>query len=508
MNIMRNLKKLSKIPVGLLVLDMNKEIMWCNHELLKIIELSDKDTISGESIDSVSKIQDIGLHEVLNKLFEKSAKQIVQHQLKSTKSHDPKLIEIASQPLIRDDSVIDGMIFIIKDVTREVILERKMIQDQRLENVGKIAGGIAHDFNNILAIILPNAQLLKLKLHDKPDWIKFLDTIEKAADQGASLTRKILSFSRGSGTENFEILNLNNIISDFTKMFRRVLDRKIDIVEDFEQNIWNIKADKAQIEQILMNLSVNARDSMKRGGKLFFKSMNLLVSSDVNAEFHPKLKPGKYVSLEVNDTGCGIPPKYMDRIFDPFFSGKKDGQGTGLGLSIVYGIIKSHHGFIDVRSDVGKGTNIQIYFPVSEEEPDSTEESKLDLALGSGTLLVVDDEEMIQHTLTGMLESLNYSVIVANNGKDAVDIYKSRKSEIDAILMDIQMPVMDGVEAAKKILKFDPDVKIVFMSGYAEPKSFEILKEMGYQIFLKKPYKIGNLSDILNKTLTNEISMN
>ena len=490
-----------QIPVGLLVVDLEGSILWYNTELMKIIGLDDADLLANENIFSLQHFKDIGLFEVLSQLFNREGKQVIQHHLDIKKSSNARLVEIASQPLLRDGKVKDGIIYIIRDVTREVILEKKLIQDQKLENIGEIAGGIAHDFNNILAIIMPNAQLLKLKMANNPEWMKYLDTIERATEQGASLTKKILSFSRGSGRENFEILNLNDVVSDFTKMFRRVLDRKIEIEEKLDKKLWNIRAEKSQLEQILMNLSVNARDAMTKGGKLSFRTNNITIHSTEKSDYDLKLEPGKYVRLEVEDTGSGIPHKYLDKIFDPFFSSKKEGKGTGLGLSVVYGIVKAHKGIIDVKSGIGKGSVFFIYLPISEKKAETSTDPIQKVEPGTGTLLIVDDEKMIQDTLTGMLESLNYRVLSAENGRIALDIFKSHKDRIDAILMDIQMPVMDGVEAAKNILDIDPKARIIFTSGYAEPKSFENLRKMGYRLFLKKPYKIGNLADIIQKAL-------
>jgi signal transduction histidine kinase/ActR/RegA family two-component response regulator len=499
---------LHQIPVGLLVLDKKMRLMWYNHELLNIAEMEHDVQISQCKLSEIEKFSQIGLNEILLNLGKKSEKQLIQHHLQFSDSRLPKLVEIESQKLMSNEKNIEGTIYIIKDVTREVTLERKMIQDQRLENIGKIAGGIAHDFNNILAIILPNAQLLKLQLMDKPDWVKYLDTIEKAADQAASLTRKILSFSRPSSYESLEVLNLNDIVREFTKMFRRVLDRKIDISEKLHRSLWNIKAEKSQIEQVLMNLSVNSRDAMPDGGVLTFETQNVTIEPSKAAVIDAKLKAGKYVCLNVVDSGSGIPQKYLDKIFDPFFSSKNEGQGTGLGLSVVYGILKTHNGIIDVKSNENVGTHFHIYFPISEEKIEKNIVKTENLVSGTGTLLIVDDEEMIKETLKGMLESLNYKVIFAKDGKNALKMYKSHLDEIDAILMDIQMPVMDGVEAAEKILKINPKARIVFMSGYAEAKSFDKLRKMGHQLFLKKPYKITNLADIIQKALSIEHTHN
>jgi PAS domain S-box-containing protein len=497
-----------QIPVGVMVLNNKGNIIWYNTELLKIVEMPENEMVSGQEVFSIKKFNEIGLTDVISNLYQKRDKQILQHHLNFRKNGNSKLVEVVSQPLAQKDSKADGSIFIIKDVTREVILEKKMIQDQRLENIGKIAGGIAHDFNNILAIILPNAQLLKLQLADKPEWIKYLDTIEKASEQAATLTRKILSFSRGSSSEAHKIININDTVYEFIKMFRRVSDRKIEIVKKLASDLWNIKAEKGQIEQIMMNLSVNARDAMPAGGKLIFKTENVVIDTIDDSDINPKLGPGKYVLLEIADTGKGISNKLIDKIFDPFFSNKKDGQGTGLGLSVVYGILKAHRGVIDVQSREEQGTTFRLFFPMSEEEADKDYEVTENLVSGTGTLLVVDDEKMIQQTLKGMLESLNYKVLFADNGRKAIQAYKSKKREIDAILMDIQMPIMDGVEAAHKILEINPEARIIFTSGYAETKSFETLRKMGYQLFLKKPYKIGILADIIQRALSQEIVNN
>jgi len=389
-------------------------------------------------------------------------------------------------------------------VTREISLEKKMIQDQRLESVGTIAGGIAHDFNNILAVILPTAQLLKLKLKDFPEYFHYLDAIERAAEQASTLSKQILAFSRGGNQENFEIINLNNVIEEFVKMFRRVLDRKINLHVALDNHIQNIKADGNQIEQILMNLSINARDAMPSGGDLFIRTSTVVVGEIGENEYDSRLKPGKYVRLEVEDNGKGIPPEIMDKIFDPFFTSKRKEEGTGLGLSVVYGIVKAHEGVISVKSQIGKGTLFTIYFPVTDEQLQKKESENMVLESGNGTLLIVDDEEMIHETLTGMLENLNYNIISAKNGKEAVEIFKEKQSELDAIIMDIQMPEMDGVEAAQKILTIDPEACIIFTSGYANDKRLSELKKLDQGFFLKKPYKIGVLADIIKRALENK----
>ncbi len=489
-----------QIPVGLLVVDLEGKVRWHNREFLNILEEDPEISLREQYFKDIDAIEGCGLHAVINKLYQSTEKHVLQVDFQCKKSGTTKIVEIASQPLMGTNDNLEGTIFIFKDITRETALEKKLAQEQRLESIGKIAGGIAHDFNNVLAVILPNAQLLKMQLRDHPQWVHALENIEKAAEQGAALTSQILAFSRGKSRENLEILNMNEVVENFTRMFRRVLDRKIEIVMDLESHLNNVKADRNQIEQVLMNLSVNARDAMPNGGKIIYRTYNVVIHDDAQPILSAKLKKGEYVCLEVQDTGMGIPPEYLDRIFDPFFSSKKT-KGTGLGLSVVYGIIKGHKGVIDVSSTPGEGSSFRIYLPITREKVSHKATRSVRLQTGTGTLLIVDDEKMIQETLTGMLESLNYTVITANNGKEAVEIFRKEQGKINAIIMDIQMPVMDGVEAAASILKINPGARIIFTSGYADPARFEELKKMGYQYFLKKPYKIGVLSDIIKQAL-------
>ncbi len=489
-----------QIPVGLLVLDLEGKVRWHNREFLNVLEDDPEISLRERFFKDVEVLESCGLLPVIDSLYQSTEKHVMQVDFQSNKTKSTRIVEIVSQPLLGTDGELEGTIFIFKDITRETELEKKLAQEQRLESIGKIAGGIAHDFNNILAIILPNAQLLKMQLRDHPQWVHILENIEKAAEQGAALTSQILAFSRGKTRENMEILNINEVIENFTRMFRRVLDRKIEIEKQLAKNLKNVKADRNQIEQILMNLSVNARDAMPEGGKIIYKSYNVRVRKHAPHYLSPKLEKGEYVCLEVRDTGMGIPPEYLDRIFDPFFSSKKT-KGTGLGLSVVYGIVKGHKGVIDVSSRLGEGTTFRIYLPVTTEKAIHKITGDETLQTGTGTLLIVDDEKMIRETLQGMLESLNYHVMTANNGQEALKIYQKEKERINAIIMDVQMPVMDGVEAAANILKINPEACIIFTSGYVDPALFEELKRMGYQYFLKKPYKIGVLSDIIKRAL-------
>ncbi len=495
---------LHQIPVGLLVIDSTGLVLWSNRELMKILDLEADMDISTMTYDQIPVIKETGMSNILQKLRNISEKRILREKIHYAGSGKTKSIEFASQPLGIGNDHPAGLICTLRDVTNEEQLEKKLNQDQRLESIGKIAGGLAHDFNNILAIILPNAQLLKLKLGDKPEVHKYIDNIEKAADQAASLAEQVLAFSRGGRAEKIEILNVDALLEEFVKMFRRLIDPKIEIKTELVDNLWNIKADRSQIEQILMNISLNAKDALPAGGKLIFRSGNYDLSGTAQEIVKLKFSPGKYVMIQLEDTGIGILPENLDKIFDPFFTAKGKGKGTGLGLSVVYGIIRANKGFVDVKSTPGKGTVFTFYLPASNETARKIVKKEYELVKGSGTILVVDDESMIRFTLANMLESLNYQVILAENGEEAVNIYKKNQSEIRAVLMDIQMPVMDGIDAAEKILDMDPGARIIYTSGYADLSRFDKLQKMGYKYFLKKPYQIGILSDIIKKVVFQE----
>ena len=490
---------LHQIPVGLLVVGNDLTIRWHNEEMLKILQIEQTSAKGGAHLLKGGYIKNSQLGEKMLEIFRCGERSVVHFEMTNAGATS-QILEIYSQPLFLEDEGGSGMIFIIKDITRETDIEKKMNRVQRLESMGILAGGIAHDFNNALAIILPNAQMLKIQLEGRPEYIRYLETIERATEQAARLTNQILSFARGSKHGKKEVLNLNTQVEEFVNMFRRVVNRKIQIETDLDNNLWNVMADRSQIDQVLMNLSVNARDAMPEGGRLTFSTTNF-EADEMSAAFYPNLEPGRYVRLNISDSGSGIPQHFIDKIFDPFFTSKKEGKGTGLGLSMVYGIIKGFNGVIDVHSELQKGTTFTIFLPANFSSVGKKEESELNFQLEHGKILLVDDEELLQDTLTHMLESLNFDVVTAENGQEAVNKFESTGSQFDLIIMDLQMPVMDGFEAAARIWEIEPHARIIFSSGYADPAKIDDLREKGVKHFLKKPYKLKDLVDIMQRVL-------
>lgn len=490
-----------QIPIGLLTVDEEGSIRWYNEELLKVFGIRDKNTLENSNIFTSNPFNP---PEFLAKIRE-TMKQGERTAFQFSYNHavgEKRLLDIHTQPLSREGQNKPGMIFIVKDITQETELKKQINRAQRLESMGILAGGIAHDFNNALGIILPNAQMLKLKLKGQNNLVHYVDTIEKATEQAANLTSQILSFSKGYQKGSVETFSLNGLIEEFTAMFGRVVNRKISIRKHLEEGLWNMEADKTQIEQVLMNLSMNAIDAMPKGGELVYCTSNFKFSQ--NRELiYPEMKKGRYIKLEVIDTGTGIPPQILEKIFDPFFSSKGEGKGTGLGLSIVYGIVQSYGGVIDVKSAVNKGTHFTIFLPATAKKEKTKESDAYSLPVGDGKILLVDDEAMLRETVSHMLESIKYEVLIAHDGVEAVDVYEENLAEIDLVIMDIQMPRMDGFEAANLIWEKDPEAKIIFSSGYADPSRLEELRRKGVKELLRKPYRMKDLVEMIQKTINN-----
>ena len=369
-------------------------------------------------------------------------------------------------------------------------LEVQFQQAQRFEALGTLAGGIAHDFNNLLMNIQGNASLMLFDIDETHPYFEALKNIERQVKSGAQLTRQMLGYAR-RGKYNVKPLDLNQIIDASANTFGRTR-KEITIHREFDNNLFPIEADQGQIEQVLLNLYVNAADAMPGGGKLFLKTSNqthLNIKSD-----HYSPLPGNYVQLAITDTGIGMDSQTLERIFDPFFTTKEIGRGTGLGLASVYGIIKSHDGYIDVESEKGRGTTFTILLPASQKAVKGTDEAASRLIKGSGTMLIVDDEQLVLDVSVSMVEKLGYIALKAKNGKEAVDIFEANGSKIKMVILDIIMPDMGGGEVYEKIKAIKPDIKVLLASGYSvDGQAIELL-ERGCDGFIQKPFTMEELS--------------
>jgi nitrogen-specific signal transduction histidine kinase/ActR/RegA family two-component response regulator len=376
-------------------------------------------------------------------------------------------------------------------------LQVQFQQAQRFEALGTLAGGIAHDFNNLLMNIQGNTSLMLFELNNTHPHFELLKNIEKQVKSGAQLTKQMLGYAR-KGKFNVKPVDLNQIVDESAETFGRTR-KEITIERKFENDLFSIAADRGQIDQVLLNLYVNAADAMPGGGKLILKTQNqthLNIKSD-----HYNPMPGNYVQLTISDTGSGMDKSTLERIFDPFFTTKEMGRGTGLGLASVYGIIKSHDGYIDVESEKGHGTTFTIFLPASESGVEGNAEADARLIKGSGTLLIVDDEELVLDVGANMLEKLGYTVLKAHNGTAAVDIFKANQDKIKMVILDIIMPDMGGGAVYDKIKPINTDVKVLLSSGYSvDGQAIELL-ERGCDGFMQKPFTMEELSGKITQIL-------
>jgi two-component system cell cycle sensor histidine kinase/response regulator CckA len=371
-------------------------------------------------------------------------------------------------PLTSSKGEILGCIGLAVDVTEQKALESQMRQAQKMEAVGRLAGGIAHDFNNMLTVITGYSDLTLLKLDPNDPLRNNLDEVIKACDRAAGLTRHLLAFSRKQVLKP-RVLNLNTTLSEMNKMMPPLIGEDVQLVIELCPDLGRVKADSGQIEQIIVNLAVNARDAMPLGGELTIRTSNEVLDGEFAGRFE-SVQSGRYVRLTVSDTGHGINPENLRQIFEPFFTTKEVGKGTGLGLSTVYGIVKQSGGYISVDSEVGHGTTFKIYLPQVDEEAGGIVASPKPTALlpGKETVLLVDDDNHVRSIAAMALERSGYEVLTAANGGEGLLLCERYASKIDLLLTDVVMPGMSGQELSSRLLKLRPCTRVLYMSGYLE----------------------------------------
>ncbi|MFH0957502.1 MAG: ATP-binding protein [Pseudomonadota bacterium] len=380
-------------------------------------------------------------------------------------------------------------------------LEIQLFQAQKLESIGTLAGGIAHDFNNLLQVIQGFAELLLMKKQETDSDRNALMSILHAAQSGADLVLRILAFSRKTNI-NPEPINLNNQIEQASKLLSRTIPKTIDVELRLEEMLELVSADAIQIEQVLMNLALNAVDAMPEGGKLTIETKNVILNDSMN-EVHLDCNPISSVQLSISDTGQGMDAEILKHMFEPFFTTKGVGRGTGLGLSVVYGIVKQHGGDITCESELGKGTTFKIYLPVAQpkSQPKDPRED-LDLSGGTETILLVDDEDEVRKYGRTILEKSGYKVLTATNGREALNTYKQEMNRISLVILDLIMPELDGRECIGELLKINPDLRILVQSGVASGSAAVKSLDLGARGFVRKPYRVREFLQAVREILT------
>lgn len=407
--------------------------------------------------------------------------------------------DITIYPLSNRSAKEVGAVIRIDNVTKEYELELQIQHSRRMDAIGQLAGGVAHDFNNMLSGISGASELLELALVGKDNELKYIGIIRNATKRAAGLTQKLLAFSR-KGKQLSEPVNLHAIVNDAIAILERSIDKRIVIQTDLQADQYMVNGDPSQLQSGILNICVNARDAMPEGGDIKVSTVNVEFNENdrqVDADF----TPGKYIKLSIEDSGTGISHKLQSRIFEPFFTTKEVGKGTGLGLAAVYGTVKEHHGHIHMYSEPGKGAVFHIFLPVSAQDVPSFSKQNESIVSGTGTILVVDDEDIIRATASLLLENLGYKVLLAQNGKEAVEIYSRQADAIDLVILDILMPVMDGREAFERIMAINPQAKVIMSSGYARNLNMTSIVDNGLAGFIAKPFLQLELSKLVADVL-------
>lgn len=379
-------------------------------------------------------------------------------------------------------------------------LEERFLQAQKMEAVGILAGGIAHDFNNLLMSIQGNVSLMLLETPEGHANKERLEAIQDAVKSGAELTRQLLGFARG-GRYEMRPVDMNQLLEETSSLFGRTR-KNITIHKRFQPGIWPVEADRSQMEQVLMNIFVNAADAMPQGGELFLDTENVSLDEEYVKPFSGR--PGPYVRVSITDTGKGMEEEILQHIFEPFFTTKAMGRGTGLGLATVYGIVKGHKGLITVYSTPGQGTTFHIYLPASQKEPSKELRLPEGVIKGKGTVLLIDDEEMILKVASRLLEALGYKVVTARGGQAGLKAYQELMDQVDLVLLDMIMPDMGGGEVFDRLKEMNPGVRVLLSSGYAVNGQAMQILEKGCKGFIQKPFSLAELSQKIHAALAGE----
>ena len=495
-------------PVGIVVTDQAGKITFANHQAEGVLGLT-QNAIAQRTC-SVLDWRSTDLEG--NPLTEQPSllKQVldsgrVAHDVRYTiarPNDSPTLLSANATPLFDVDGRIDGMVVTVEDITERLTLETQLRQSQKMESVGQLAAGVAHDINNILTVIQGHAGLLLNITPPDSGSVRSLKQISAASERAARFVRQLLTFSRKQIFRS-KILDLNTVLQNLQNMLPQMLGEDIALATRFQPNLPHIEADAGMIEQIVLNLAVNARDAMPKGGKLLIATSAVEIGA-THVRQHPEARTGWFVCLTVTDTGCGMDHKVLQRLFEPFFTTKDVGKGTGLGLATIYGMVKQHQGWIEVQSEIGTGSTFKVYLPVANETPNTPVAPAVEPKLAQGseeTILVVEDETGLLELVRNVLQGYHYHVLAASSGVEALRIWEEHNGQVDLLLTDMIMPGgMTGNDLAAKLRKQKPGLKVIYTSGY----SSELMgKDAGASdtTFLAKPYLPLELAQAVRKCL-------
>jgi PAS domain S-box-containing protein len=490
---------LEAAPIGMAVIDDRGHFAETNERLRAMLGYT-RDELRGRSVTAVTHEDDVVISRNLFCELLEGKRDWYEHEKRYRRRDGLVFDARATVALVKTDGANPRAVAMIEDVTGRHALEAQLLQSQKMEAVGRLAGGVAHDFNNLLMVISGHADALAEGLASGTPLRRDADQVRNSAQRAAALTRQLLAFSRKQQLKLGPV-DLNGVVTHTAELLRRLIGEDITLRTKTASELGTVRVDQAQLEQVFMNLVVNARDAMPGGGALTIETANVDVDEPLASRLG--LRPGPYVMLGVTDTGCGMDAATQARIFEPFFTTKEQGQGTGLGLSTVYGIVRQCEGAIGVSSQPGVGTTFTIYLPRIEARPVEALPvgRELQVPAANGTILLVEDEEDVRDLLTEALQRTGYTVLPALTGGDAVRVAALHHGPIDAMLSDVVMPGMSGPEAWAKIAPDRPEMQVVFMSGYAEHASLQAHLVRAPAAFLNKPFSRSELASTLQSVL-------
>jgi PAS domain S-box-containing protein len=488
-------------PIAILVLDPNHRVQIVNPAFVRLFGYSPEEVLERNPDDLIAP-EDPELRAEAADFTRDCLSGRPIHSATTRRRKDGKLVEVElyGVPLVEGGRLL-GVYAFYQDMTEKKELTDQLRQSQKIEAVGRLAGGIAHDFNNLLTVILGTTDLLLERTGERHPMYEDLKEVHAAGERAAGLTRQLLAFSRKQVLRP-EILDVNNLLGGMERMLRRLISEDIELTTSFQTDLWSVRADPGQIEQAVLNLCVNARDAMPRGGQLRLKTENLNVDAAF-ASRHRGMRTGDYVQITVADTGVGMDGVVRSRLFEPFFTTKEQGKGTGLGLSMVYGIVKQSGGYVWAASEVGQGTVFRIHLPRAEaargaavEKPQATPRAR-----GTETILLVEDEPEVRSLVKRVLQSQGYRVLVAERPSEAIEISSRSDVQLDLMVTDVVMPEMDGRELFRRLEPTRPSLPVLYLSGYTP----EAILQRGIldsgTAFLQKPFRLDVFAQKVRETL-------
>jgi PAS domain S-box-containing protein len=487
-------------PYGIYRSDEHGRILMANPALAAMLGCKSEAEVLNMNLEKDIYLNPAERKSILKQLDEQKLFPLPEVKWRHKDGH-PIIVRLEGRRLDPDNDGIARYEVFVQDITERRVLEQQFQQAQKMEAIGRLAGGVAHDFNNLLMIIRGCAELLDHHKADPQRIGGYIKQINDATSIAASVVQQLMAFSRKQVPEK-RSLDFNAVLRDLRKMLPRLLGEDIQIIFAPGQSLERIAADRAQIEQIILNLAVNARDAMPAGGKLTLSTSNVYLNTLQIEPGGVELPPGEYVLLSVADTGTGMEQEVKSHIFEPFFTTKERGKGTGLGLATVYGIVKENNGFIAIDSELGKGSEFKIYFPAdsaAKEVPATKTVSAP--AGGSETILLVEDEAALREITCEYLQSRGYNVLTANSGMQALEICRAHEAPIDILMTDIIMPGIQGPELVKAALDMRPQMHVIYVSGYTD-RGLEIAIKDNNAILLQKPYSLADLGHTIRSTAT------